>query len=475
MDDLANNWGLTYVLPDKAQMPSKRKSIDAFTYSHGQYETQLRRIITEMTQGYFSLEKVTPNGSDANLFAVTSLSNADSNTVLLGCGSYVSGDLGPLQTWSTAAFRVEEGPSYIYTPDSKDVSPAARNRNVPLPYCIQGMMNTENQRSYERICLNLLHKRCCFQRTIEKPITALFLELLLASNGSTLSDHFLECLASLSKHHDFGIIVDEILTGARTTSFLMTMAKPQVFVDQVSYVTLGKWCKCGIVLSGQSQDYRLHETKSLLDPRGVTTALNCSIPLPYFRKARELLSTIPQRRQKSISRFPSLEEKDTWGEGLIIFIPRRCTATRTGTKNRLLPLLNDTPFDIVPNIQEDRWSRLLVSDNTVKSVLCWTRYPVFLHDQFDLDSTLMLIYQMISHLMDQQYPDGWATTKDLHTHVTSSLQDQEKVSIRTTAKILRCLEKAGYIRKGMKTTRRLHGWYMEHQNLNYPGHFLETE
>ena len=47
--------------------------------------------------------KLTTNGSDANLYAVTSQTQGNTSGCLVACGSYVSGDSGPLQSWSTSA------------------------------------------------------------------------------------------------------------------------------------------------------------------------------------------------------------------------------------------------------------------------------------------------------------------------------------------------------------------------------------
>ena len=292
-DDFANEWGASYILIDCNHQATKRRAIDYSCSSDRVAETELRSIIHQCTRGFFSLEKLTPNGSDANLFAITSLSNGDTNGVLVGCGSYISGDLGPLQCWSTANFRIEEGPTYIYSPQSQDVSTSGRNRTTPLPYHLPGIMKERRLESYEDLCLRILHKRCVYQKTIDQPITVLFLELLLASNGSVLSDRFLEKLGNLSIHHGFGIIVDEILTGARTEEVLLTMEKPRRFLDQVTYITVGKWCKCGMILTGNKRDIYLERKNKSLDARGVTTTIKCSVPLPYFRVLQELKHNSP--------------------------------------------------------------------------------------------------------------------------------------------------------------------------------------
>ena len=70
-------------------------------------------LIEKTTDGSFSLMKLTTNGSDANLYAVTSLTQGNTSGCLIACGSYVSGDRGPLQSWSTSAFEIGSGPAGI--------------------------------------------------------------------------------------------------------------------------------------------------------------------------------------------------------------------------------------------------------------------------------------------------------------------------------------------------------------------------
>ena len=469
VDDFANKWGSSYVILERTRGSSKRKaSVDSFLPTDRICEDELRSIINRTTKGFFSLEKLTPNGSDANLFAITSLSNGDTNGVLVGCGSYIAGDLGPLQHWSTAKFHIDNGPGYIHDPsDISEVSHSARVRTVALPYLIPGTMEDSRRHAYEDVCLSQLHIRCLYQTTIQQPITVLFLELLLASNGCILSDRFLHKLGLLSSHHGFRIIVDEILTGARTSGLLLTMSKPRSFIDQVAFVTLGKWCKCGLVLTGRNHDLILDKKKDLLDLRGVTTGLNCSKPLPYFQALETMLHDITMRREKCLLKFPSLMEEESWGVGLIIFIPRRIMGTRMGTQNRLLPLLNDTPPDQIRSIPEPLWSKTCVNEKTFHCVILWTHQPLFIHSTH-MEYHYLCVYHMVRYLVDNHITHQWLTTNHLHQSITLTVAGCEKATIRTTTNILRSIEKAGLLKKQMKTKRRLHGWTIQSDVVNYP-------
>jgi 4-aminobutyrate aminotransferase-like enzyme len=80
-----------------------------------------------------------------------------------------------------------------------------------------------------------------------RPMRALVMELILASNGGELSNRFLKNIGTLARHHEFSIIVDEILTGARVgPKLLRTLTTPTEFQTAVGFVTLGKWPGLGI-------------------------------------------------------------------------------------------------------------------------------------------------------------------------------------------------------------------------------------
>ena len=53
-------------------------------------------LIEKTTNNLFRLMKLTTNGSDANLYAVTSLTQGNTSECLVACGSYVAGDSCPL-------------------------------------------------------------------------------------------------------------------------------------------------------------------------------------------------------------------------------------------------------------------------------------------------------------------------------------------------------------------------------------------
>ena len=111
----------------------------------------------------FGLMKLTTNGSDANLYAVTSQTQGNTSGCLVACGSYVSGDSGPLQSWSTSAFDIGSGPSGIISPEDRRITPFTLEHTIALPYFFEGTMCDDDRRKYENDCLEHLHIMCLYK------------------------------------------------------------------------------------------------------------------------------------------------------------------------------------------------------------------------------------------------------------------------------------------------------------------------
>ena len=197
-------------------------------------------LIEKTTNNLFGLMKLTTNGSDANLYAVSSLTQGNTSACLVACGSYVSGDSGPLQSCSTSAFDIGGGPSAKVFPEDQRITSFTLEHTITLPYFIEGTMCKDDRRKYENECLEHLHILCLYNKVMKKKVTCILMEITLASNGSTVSDHSLTILGHLAHLHDFGIVVDEIMTGGRTKTMLSTMEKPKIFQKSVEFTTMGK-------------------------------------------------------------------------------------------------------------------------------------------------------------------------------------------------------------------------------------------
>ena len=116
--------------------------------------------IEESTNQLFGLMKLTTNGSDGNLYAVTSLTQGSTSGCLVACGNYVLGDSGPLQSSSTSAFEIGSGPAGIIGPEDPMITTLTLQHTIALPYFIEGTMSDDDICKYKDECLEHLHILC---------------------------------------------------------------------------------------------------------------------------------------------------------------------------------------------------------------------------------------------------------------------------------------------------------------------------
>ena len=231
-------------------------------------------LIETTTNHLFGLMKLTTNGSDVNLYAVMSLTQGNTSGCLVACGRYVSGDSGPLQSWSISAFEIGSGPAGIIGPEDQRITPFTLQYTIALPYFIEGTMSDDDLRKYENECLEHLHIFCLYNKVMKNKVTCTLMEITLASNGSSVSDRALTILGKLAHLHEFGIVVDEIITSGCTKTLLSRMEKPKVFQKSVEFITKSKWLKCGMVLGSKRQQTIRSNLLSKQLPRGASTGIN---------------------------------------------------------------------------------------------------------------------------------------------------------------------------------------------------------
>ena len=191
---------------------------------------------------------------------------------------------------------------------------------------------------------------------MKNKVTCILMEISLASNGATLSDHALTILGELAGLHDFSIVVDEIMTGGRTKKMLSTMEKPKIFQQAVEFITMGKWLKCGMVLASKRQQTILGDFLSRQLPRGASTGIDGNEVYTIFSEVVNHLENVDARWQ-AVLRKCKVKEKDAWGKGLHIFIPGKREGILAGTRNRLLPLITNTPIQVHCPKQWCQWNR----------------------------------------------------------------------------------------------------------------------
>ena len=152
------------------------------------------------------------------------------------------------------------------------------------------------------------------QQGYEDEVTCILMEISLASNKSTVSDCALTILGELAHLHDFGIVVDEIMTGGHTKTTLSTMEKPKIFQKAVQFITMGKWLKYGMVLGSKRQQTIQRNLLSKQLPRGASTGINGNEAYTFFAEVVNHLENVDARRQTVLSKC-RVKEKDAWGKG----------------------------------------------------------------------------------------------------------------------------------------------------------------
>ena len=187
-DDLANDWGCDLICMGRLSGRKQKVGLMIAILADDQRQCNFHSHIEKTTNHLFGLMKLTTNGSDANLYAVTSLTQGSTSGCLVACGIYVSGDSGPLQSWSTSTFEIGSGPSGIICPEDQRITPFTLQHTIDLPYFIEGTMSDDDLCKYENECLEHLHILCLYNKVMKNKVTCILMEITLASNGSTASD-----------------------------------------------------------------------------------------------------------------------------------------------------------------------------------------------------------------------------------------------------------------------------------------------
>ena len=97
-------------------------------------QRNFHHLIEKTTNQLFGLMKLMTNSSDANLYAVTSLMQGNTSGCLVACGSYVLGDSGPLQSWSTSTFEIGSGLAGIIGQEDPKITSFTLQHTIALPY-----------------------------------------------------------------------------------------------------------------------------------------------------------------------------------------------------------------------------------------------------------------------------------------------------------------------------------------------------
>ena len=89
-DDLANDWGCDLVCMGHLSGRKRKFGVMITILANVQRQSNSHHLIEKTTNKLFRLMKLTTNGSDANLYSVTSLTQGNTSGCLITCGCYVS-------------------------------------------------------------------------------------------------------------------------------------------------------------------------------------------------------------------------------------------------------------------------------------------------------------------------------------------------------------------------------------------------
>ena len=106
-DDLANDWGCNLVCMGCSSSRKQKVGVMITILADDRRQCNFHHAIEKTTNKLFGLMKLTTNGSDANLYAVTSLTQGNTSGCLIACGSSVSGDSGTYKVGLQAPSRLE--------------------------------------------------------------------------------------------------------------------------------------------------------------------------------------------------------------------------------------------------------------------------------------------------------------------------------------------------------------------------------
>jgi hypothetical protein len=379
-DDLANTWGTTFCCPlDNTRRIEKGGSVSKF----GQ-------AISCSTDGKFVLLKPMACGSDANLWAISDATGFNTSACLFAAGSYIAGDGGSLQPFSSSKFNFLENLADIAEP-SDIHNDVARSNTVGLPYHINGVLDAEALEKYEDECLLGLHTFLVLAKMKGNPFEALLLELCLAGNGGVLSDRALKYLGELAFAHGLRIIVDEIMTAGRSgEAMLLLQSKPKAFQDVVTHVTVGKWVSLGAVLVSPKFAIEREARFGSSVRRGASTYLGCEEATSCWITVMANQATIADRRRAVLKRF-RVPAADAWGIGLLIFAPVRRTDSKQGLKSRFLPMIHsNTPIDPIKYQKMDaKVLKQSLNHSIVQKSLNWVHHK---------EEALSIDYLLCSHI-----------------------------------------------------------------------------
>ena len=109
-------------------------------------------------------------------------------------------------------------------------------------------------------------------------------------------------------------------------------------------------------------------------PCGASTGINGNEAYTIFSEVVNHLENVDERRRAVLSKC-MVKEKDDWDKSLHIFIPGKREGILAGTRNRLLPLITNTPIKVHSPKKCAEWKKECVNENTVQGCHNWIISP----------------------------------------------------------------------------------------------------
>lgn len=321
---MGNKWGVNLV-PSSERLPSK--SLNEF-----------RNIIKQGVPG-FQLVSMCESGTNANETAVLSATGNDSTRCLFAMGSYVGGE-GLMFQYSSTGHSSSKKLSVPTFPDNME-NAKTKQQTVALPYYIPCVKYTDTIiHEYETECLQALNQKLFVAKLAGAPFLAILLELILCGTGGELSNKFLASMGMLLHQYNVSIIVDEVMTGGRVgPNITLTSVAPPMFINQVKFITMGKFTGCGLVLTRAPNKPTEGEST-----RGKSTEASPDLAFYNWESVvLQLKDNVPsKRRLQVVNAMKDGDEEHNWGRGCLIFTSRSRPGATKGLKNRHLPMLENT-------------------------------------------------------------------------------------------------------------------------------------
>ena len=363
-DNLANSWATHITRDDVARRSLVTTNIPQ---CNDEFIDNLNHACNP-----FSFWSSHASGSVANKNAVDEVvavtqGAVTTNCFATACGSYVSGNRGSFQAYTTLAFDEQKLFAMIAKPAK--TTDEAKKTTLPFPYTIINNSKgySKRIRKLENECLMEIHSRCITSIISGRPIKVILLELMLGGSGGMLRDIFLKKLGCIAKELDIFFVVDEILTCGRTKSFLLSQQTPIEFRSRIHSITIGKWMGLGIILKQFHVDFGESVASGI---RGESTTIDLRHALVAVKHVVEHLDSISSIRKKVLTCL-KLKNEECWGTGLLIYGPKKLGENLPALKCRYTPLLeNSVEIDFrgarrtIPNLKvdTDKQIHLLVVD-----------------------------------------------------------------------------------------------------------------